>query len=177
MISIRGGVDSLPHRVQLIPRGTRNGTSDDVLERRADEWNEDHVTTRAVGECDGTAADFPRRFVVFLHQDEFGPKFQLVDRFAETFVYPTEAASIYTVDCDIVPDVRPILTPDINSAERTVILSGVAASGSLEMSALARGIRDMLKSRFAVTRRFERGEGPDHWRMHRETLRRLRAGE
>ena len=116
-----------------------HGTDDGFTEPKSEEWNEERPDERAVGECAGqSAAGLPHRFTVFLHQDEFGPKFQLVDRFAETFVYPTEAASIYTVDCDILPDVRPILTPDIKDTERAVILAGVAASGSLEVAALAR---------------------------------------
>ena len=117
--------------------------------------------------------DHPHRFTVFLHQDEFGPTFQLVDRFSPTLEYPTEAASIFTVDCDIAPRVRPILAPDITAAERVLLISGLAASGALEAGSLARGIRDMLNSKMDVVRRFARRDGPDHWRNHIEALRRI----
>lgn len=101
-----------------------HGTSDGVLENRAERWNESYSTTRAVGECDGQSAiGLPHHFTANLHQDEFGPTFRLVERFQPTLHYPTDAASIFTIDCDIWPTVRAVIMPDIRTEERALLIT------------------------------------------------------
>jgi hypothetical protein len=154
-----------------------HGTDDGVLETRAERWNESYLTTRAVGECDGTATSgLPHQFTVHLHQDEYGPTFRLVERFAPALHYPTDAASVFTIDCDIWATIRPIIMPDIGTAERSLLITGLQTNGPFDVAALARAIRDLHACKVAVVRRYAHGEGPDHWRDHLQMLRDI-AGE
>jgi hypothetical protein len=151
-----------------------HGTDDGILENRAERWNEAYVTTRAVGECDGTATSgLPHRFTVHLHQDEFGPTFRLVERFAPPLHYPTDAASVFTIDCDIWPTLRAIVMPDLGATERSLLITGLQTTGPFEVGALARSIRDLHACKIAVIHRYQYREGPDHWTEHNEILRRL----
>ena len=100
----------------------------------------------------------------------------MVESFHPPLHYPTEAASVFTIDCDIWPTVRAVIVPDIRSTQRKLLITGLQTTGQLDVAPLARAIRDLHACKIAVIRRFQHREGPDHWTEHYEMMRRL-SGE